>query len=272
VSSASLLESVNALARAAGEAILSVYRRADFGVAYKDDRSPVTDADLAAHRILSAGLSVLPSRLPVLSEESAQQMPLAERLSWSRYWLVDPLDGTREFLKRNDEFTVNIALVDDGEPVLGVVYAPALDELACAARGEGAWLEINGRRSELRARRVPAAPVFAISRSHAGSATMAILDRIGAHETLAAGSALKFIRLAQGRADVYPRLGPTSEWDTAAGQCVLEEAGGGIFDLSGQRLSYNRRASLLNPDFVAVGDRDADWPRRVAALLPKDGA
>lgn len=262
-----LLEAARTLARDAGDAILSVYRR-DFAVDYKDDRSPLTEADLAAHRLLVAGLSKLSPSFPVLSEESAEAVPAAERRAWSRYWLVDPLDGTREFVKRNDEFTVNIALIDEtGDAIAGIVYAPALDELASAAKGEGAWLDTGEGRTALRVRAVPPVPVLAVSRSHADAATRDLLDRIGAHETLAAGSALKFIRVAQGRADLYPRFGPTSEWDTAGGQCVLEEAGGCVVDLAGRPLRYNRRETLLNGSFMAFGDSSTGWRKRIADAL-----
>lgn len=262
-----LSRSAQALARAAGDAIMAIYRR-DFAVELKDDRSPLTEADMAAHHVLSAGLSALSPSLPVLSEESAEQVATADRLSWSRYWLVDPLDGTREFVKRNDEFTVNIALIDSGEAVLGVVYAPALDELAHAVLGRGAWLEQGVKVEALHARATPSRPVVAVSRSHANADTVALLDGIGAHDTLAAGSALKFIRLAQGAADLYPRLGPTSEWDTAAGQCVLEESGGRVVDLAGTRFRYNQRDTVLNPSFLAYGDAATDWAGRVARFLP----
>ena len=264
---AALSASAQALARSAGEAIMAVYRR-DFSVEYKNDHSPLTQADLAAHLVLATGLAALSPALPVLSEESADTVTTAERRSWTRYWLVDPLDGTREFVKRNDEFTVNIALVDQGEAVLGVVYAPALGEMAHAVRRGGAWFDTGVGPVALHARRAPARPVIAVSRSHANAATIALLDGIGAHETMAAGSALKFIRLAQGEADLYPRLGPTSEWDTAAGQCVLEEAGGGLVDLRGTPFRYNQRDTVLNPSFLAYGDTGTGWPHRLAPYLP----
>lgn len=265
--SADLAAAACALARRAGEAILAVYAT-DFEVAHKDDASPLTRADLAAHGILAAGLAALPPGLPVLSEEAATEVPAAERRHWRRYWLVDPLDGTREFIRRNDEFTVNIALVEDGVPVLGVVHAPALGEMAWALAGQGAWIEDAGGRRRLSGRSAPARPVVAVSRSHRDAHTGRLLAGIGAHDTLAAGSALKFIRLAQGRADLYPRLGPTSEWDTAAGHCLLTESGGEVYDLDGRPLRYNRREGLLNPSFLAVADAGAGWPRTLAGLLP----
>ncbi len=260
-------EAVLALARRAGDAIMAIYR-AGFAVDYKDDRSPLTEADLASHRLLVDGLSALPSALPVLSEESAAAVPLDQRRRWSRYWLVDPLDGTREFVKRNDEFTINIALVEDGVAGFGLVYAPALDEMAFAGVGEGAWIERAGAaRQALRTRASPPRPVLTISRSHAGSGTDWLLDSIGPHGTLAAGSALKFIRLAEGAADLYPRLGPTSEWDTAAGQCLLEVAGGSLSDFQGRPFRYNQRDTVLNGGFLAVADPTAGWFHRLAPVM-----
>jgi 3'(2'), 5'-bisphosphate nucleotidase len=258
MSSAALRHAVVALARQAGRAILEVYADA-FPVEYKADDSPLTEADLAAHRVIVAGLERLTPGIPVLSEESAQAVSPSLRRSWQQYWLVDPLDGTREFIKRNDEFTVNIALVDGGVPVLGVVHAPALDELAHAVVGQGVELQCAGAARSLSALAPVDLPTVAISRSHPGADTLTVLAGLGAHRTLTAGSALKFIRLAEGRADLYPRLGPTSEWDTAAGQCLLETLGGAVLDLDGRSLRYNQRESLLNPSFLAVRRRDAAW-------------
>jgi len=247
-----------ALARRAGEAILEVYR-SDFAVEHKADRSPLTEADLAAHTVIAEGLKALAPGLPVLSEERLAP-PYSVRSQWRRYWLVDPLDGTREFVKRNGEFTVNIALIEDGDPVLGVVFAPVLDEMAHAVRGGGAELERAGDRAPLQVapRNNPPLRVMG-SRSHGDGRLVGFLDRIGAHELFALGSSLKFCRLAEGGADLYLRYGPTSEWDTAAGQCVLEEAGGAVTDLAGKTLRYNQRDSLLNPDFVASADPKGAW-------------
>lgn len=258
---------LRALAQAAGEiaqratqAILEVYE-SEFAVESKDDRSPLTEADLAANRIIVAALRVLTPELPVLSEESAA-VAWSERSQWPCYWLVDPLDGTREFVKRNGEFTVNIALIDAHEPVIGVVQTPVSGDLACAWRGGGAWLSnpaaaLVPRRLHTRSR--PSSLVVAGSRSHASEREAQMLALLGPSEKVPLGSSLKFLRIAAGEADLYLRLGPTSEWDTAAGQCVLEEAGGAVRDLHGQPLRYNARESLINGDFFAVGARDADW-------------
>jgi 3'(2'), 5'-bisphosphate nucleotidase len=251
---------VVALAREAGAAIMQVYAGA-FDVTHKTDRSPLTEADLASHRIIERGLGALTPHLPVLSEEAAH-LPYAQRRAWQRYWLVDPLDGTREFVKRNGEFTVNIALIEHGMPILGVVYAPARDQLSHAERGAGAWLEHAGGRRALHVRSQASQPLrVAGSRSHPDPRTQAFLTRVGEHELIALGSSLKFCVLADGGADVYVRYGPTSEWDTAAGQCVVEEAGGLVTDLALQPLTYNRGESLLNPDFLAFADRNHDWRR-----------
>ena len=247
-----------ALARAAGDAIMAVYAQ-DFAVEHKEDRSPLTEADLAAHDIIEAGLARISPALPVLSEESAS-IPWRERSRWERYWLVDPLDGTREFVKRNGEFTVNIALVEHGEPTVGVIYAPALGELAHASRGAGTVLDAGQGECAVRVSPRSSAPWrVAGSRSHRDPRTECFLARIGEHELLSLGSSLKFCRLAAGALDVYVRYGPTSEWDTAAGQCILEEAGGRVTDLAGEPLRYNRRDSLLNPDFIASANPAHDW-------------
>ncbi|MBD8525551.1 3'(2'),5'-bisphosphate nucleotidase CysQ [Pseudomarimonas arenosa] len=253
------LQAVIDLVRQAGKAILQVYAE-DFEVEHKDDRSPLTAADRAAHHILVQGLSALPSGLPVLSEESAT-IPWSERQGWRRYWLVDPLDGTREFVKRNGEFTVNVALIEDHSPILGVVYAPVLDYLAHAVRGEGAFVQANDQPAVRVMSTRPAGTPLRVcaSRSHLDARTEALLARIGAHEKVGLGSSLKFCRVAEGRADFYPRFGPTSEWDTAAAQCVLEEAGGAVIDCSGQALRYNCKESLLNSDFLALGDPQLPW-------------
>jgi 3'(2'), 5'-bisphosphate nucleotidase len=253
------IEAAIALVRAAGEAILAVYA-SDFAVEHKDDRSPLTAADRAAHEVLDRGLADLPSALPVLSEESAH-IPWEVRSGWSRYWLVDPLDGTREFVKRNGEFTVNVALVEDGVPVAGIVQAPVTGELWWAERGVGAFRrESDGTDTRLAsARPAPAELRVAASRSHLDERTRALLARLGPHQTFGLGSSLKFCRLAEGRADVYPRFGPTSEWDTAAAQCVLECAGGAVIDADGHPLRCNRGPSLLNGDFLALGDPELPW-------------
>ena len=259
-----LARKVGDIAVRAAAAILEVYE-SDFAVTCKDDRTPLTAADLAANRVIVDGLRELTPDLPVLSEESAL-VAWPERSRWQRYWLVDPLDGTREFVKRNGEFTVNIALIDDHRPVLGVVQTPVSGELACGWDGGGTWISDRAggvaRRVTTRTRALPL--VVAGSRSHGSDHEAELLSRLGPCARLPLGSSLKFVRIAAAEADLYLRLGPTSEWDTAAGQCVLEQAGGAVLDFSGRPFRYNTRDSLLNPDFFAVGDRGADWSALLA--------
>jgi 3'(2'), 5'-bisphosphate nucleotidase len=259
-----LLQQIAAIARDAADAILVVYGQ-DFEVERKQDHSPVTAADLAAQRVITAGLASLDGVLPVISEE-ARAAPWSQRREWPRYWLVDPLDGTREFIKRNGEFTVNIALIENHQPVLGVVLAPVTGELYAAARGEGAWLQRQAGADWQRigTRGLPELATVAGSRSHGGSAVALLQQLIGDDYTsVPLGSSLKFCLVARGDADVYLRRGATSEWDTAAAQSVLEEAGGAVLDLNGEPLRYNRGDSLINPEFIAVGDAAIDWKSRL---------
>jgi 3'(2'), 5'-bisphosphate nucleotidase len=237
----------------AGAAIMTVYDGA-FSVQKKDDNSPLTQADLESQRIILEGLNRLTPDIPVLSEEFAQA-PWAERKSWTRLWVVDPLDGTREFVKRNGEFTINIALVVKHEPLLGIVAAPALGLLYWGAIGVGAFS--HHRNASQVAIRVspPASPLRVVgSRSHASADTASYLARLGPHDMSGIGSSLKFCLIAEGKADLYPRFGPTSEWDTAAGQALLETAGGHVTRLDGHRLRYNCRETLINGDFLAFND------------------
>ncbi|HEY7670731.1 MAG TPA: 3'(2'),5'-bisphosphate nucleotidase CysQ [Gammaproteobacteria bacterium] len=255
----SLLDPVRTIARAAGKAILEVYDRG-FGVELKDDRSPLTEADRAAHDLIAKRLAALAPRLPLLSEEGSG-VAYAARRTWQRYWLVDPLDGTKEFIKRNGEFTVNIALIDRGRAVLGVVLAPALDlEYSAAARGRAFRRRARGALEPIRVARPAADPPRVVcSRSHASDELEAYLERLGPHVRKPMGSAIKICLVAEGAADVYPRLGPTSEWDTAAAQAILECAGGSMIDLEGQPVTYNSKEGLLNPSFLAIGDTARDW-------------
>ena len=253
------LNQVVAIAKDAGKAIMQVYE-GEVAVSRKEDNTPLTEADLAAHRIIEDGLASLTPRLPVLSEES-DDLTYATRAAWEAYWLVDPLDGTREFIKRNGEFTVNIALIEQHRPVLGVVYAPALDLLYFAVQGAGAWRQQGDQPpQEIAVKHYDAAKVLvAGSRSHGGDRLTEFLGKLGEYELISMGSSLKICLVAEGRADVYPRLGPTSEWDTAAAQCVLEEAGGRLVDNQNRPFSYNTKESLLNPDFFATNATSPDW-------------
>jgi 3'(2'), 5'-bisphosphate nucleotidase len=240
----------------ADAAIMRVYE-AGFTVQRKEDNSPLTLADLESQRIIIEGLAEMTPGIPILAEESAQA-PWGERQSWRELWVVDPLDGTREFVKRNGEFTVNIALVRDHEPVLGVVSAPAQGLLYWGALGVGAFSHHRGAAQIPIQVSAPQNPLRVVgSRSHASAETAAYLTRLGPHVMTGIGSSLKFCLLAAGKADLYPRFGPTSEWDTAAGQALLEAAGGHVTRLDGHRLRYNCRDSVINGDFLAFSHPSA---------------
>jgi len=252
-------EEVLALAQDAAAAILGIYD-SEFAVQHKDDDSPLTAADLASHRCIVEGLARITPDIPVLSEESAHEVATEERRRWGRLWVVDPLDGTREFIKRNGEFTVNIALIENGVAVFGVVQAPVTGQLWHGGASLGAFVREHGNDSPLRVREPATAPLrVAASRSHRDGRTQAFIDRMGETEPLGLGSSLKFCRIAEGGLDVYPRFGPTSEWDTAAGQCVLEGAGGILVDPQGRPFRYNQRDTVLNGDFIALGDASLPW-------------
>ena len=238
----------------AGDAVMKVYEQ-DFAVYEKQDSSPLTEADLASHKLITQTLATLTPNVPVLSEESAA-LPWETRRAWRRYWLVDPLDGTKEFVKRNGEFTVNIALIEDHTPVLGVVYAPVLGTLYWGVKDEGAWQDDGERRLEPLS--FPAEGgvwTVAGSRSHGSEDFETFITQLGEVETVTMGSSLKFCLVAAGQAHLYPRFGPTSEWDTAAAQCVVEAAGGMVYNLeTGAPLRYNTKASLLNPHFLVSAE------------------
>ncbi len=255
-----LLDQAIAAALEAGRAVQEVYA-SDFAVECKDDRSPLTLADKRSHEIIAGRLG--PGGLPLLSEEG-RNIPYEERKAWPVFWLVDPLDGTKEFIRRNGEFTVNIALVRETRPVLGVIYLPVTDVLYFAARGLGAWRQERasadrGRRGTAEALPLPAGAerpfTVVASRSHLSPETEAYLRDLGGRHSMmeiaSAGSSLKFCLVAEGRADVYPRFGPTMEWDTAAGQAIVEEAGGTVVrSEDGSEMRYNKE-DLLNPWFIA---------------------
>lgn len=252
----SSLKELEAIARKAGEAIMKIYDAPDFeeriAVQAKGDDSPLTQADLAAHEIIKAELTKLSdsalAALPQLSEESAD-VPWSERQQWQSYWLIDPLDGTKEFIKRNGEFTVNIALIHKGQPLAGVVYAPATDTMYSAATGLGAYKNDE----TISAREDSDAPTLKVvgSRSHASPDMQSYLDALDKpYEMVPMGSSLKLCLVAESKAHLYPRLGPTSEWDTAAAHAVALAAGAEVLTLEGEALMYNQKESLLNPYFI----------------------
>ncbi len=265
--SAPMLDQIRRIAAEAGRVILTHYGE-EVPVDYKADDSPLTQADRASHRLIVDRLRSAFPEIPVLSEES-DPAEIADRRNWTRFWLVDPLDGTKEFIKETGQFTVNIALVEDGESVLGVVYIPAQHVTYFAQRGDGAFRQ-NGDEApvEITARAAsPERVVVVASRDHAGPEVAAIIERITAAgievESASMGSSLKFCLVAEGAADFYPRTVPTMEWDTAAAQCIVEEAGGAVTTLDGKRLRYNKE-SLRNPSIMSFGHADADWQRFLA--------
>jgi len=262
-----MLNDVIAIAKHAGIAIKANYLNTEHvSISTKADHSPVTQADLLSHRLISYGLSELSEKLPVISEEG-RGTPWEERQTYSRYWLIDPLDGTQEFIHRTDDFAVNIALIDGDEAVLGVVYVPMFNAVYYAEKGKGAFKHVEGddpfpikcspfvKDGTLR---------VVASRRHEGKRLHSVLEQIPEHTVIRRGSTLKICVVAEGEADLYPRLGPTSEWDTAAAQIIIEEAGGHITDLEGQRLRYNQKDSLINPFFVATS---ASW-QQLSPYLP----
>jgi len=253
------LPELKKIAVKAGLAILKIYQQ-DFEVITKDDSSPLTQADLASHRIIRDELAQLTPEIPLLSEESAE-IPFETRAGWNEYWLIDPLDGTKEFVNRNGEFTVNIALIRDNEPVLGVVYVPVTGVTYTGVVGDGAQRsETNGAAETIGVRIPCAQPMVVVgSRSHANPALVGHLEKMGAFELVSMGSSLKFCLVAEGKADFYPRLGPTSEWDTAAAHAVVLAAGGKIVTLEGEPLRYNLKESFLNPEFLVIADDSRDW-------------
>lgn len=251
-----MLKAIQELARAAGRAAMEHYGNSE-GIDWKADQSPLTLADRAAHRTIVEGLRQIDPRYPVLSEES-DPAEVANRLTWPVFWLVDPLDGTKEFIKQTGEFTINIALIENHQPILGVVHAPVLELTWAATKGGGAVVieEKSGATGRLQTRSWPGEkPVIVASRDHAGPQVEALFQRYPEASTRSMGSSLKFCLIAEGAADLYLRDVPTMEWDTGAAQAIVEEAGGVVTDLSGKRLTYNK-ANLRNPSLLTRGDPD----------------
>jgi len=264
---AALAEEVLAIARSADEAIMTVYREGDPGVTVKGDDSPLTRADIAAHAVIDRRLKELTPLWPVLSEE-ANIPPYEARKTWGRFWMVDPLDGTKEFIRRRDQFTVNIALIEEGRPILGVVTAPALGTGWWGAVGVGAFAETAAGRKPIRAGGYAPGETLKIvaSRSHATPEQERFIGALDAAvESVNIGSSLKLCLVAEGSAHIYPRLGPTMEWDTAAAHAVVEQAGGIVTDLTGAPLAYNK-PEPRNPFFIVTGAPPFDWRAAAAAV------
>jgi 3'(2'), 5'-bisphosphate nucleotidase len=257
------LEFLGNLAKEAGRVILEVYGT-EFSVEKKEDRSPLTLADTRSHQVISRGLQSRYPEIPVLSEEG-KEVPYSVRKDWSRFWLVDPLDGTKEFIKRNGEFTVNIALVEGDTPVVGIIYLPVPEILYMADIRRGCWEVAGGRQRALQvAKSLPTGNIRVVkSRSHPSPNLEAILELLPSYEVLNRGSALKFCTVAAGEADYYPRFGPTWEWDTAAGQAIVMAAGGAMVDLKGKPFTYNKE-NLVNGPFMVASS--LEWLKRMGII------
>lgn len=271
-----LINSISHIATLAGQEIMAVYTNAaGITVTNKEDHSPLTEADTRANALICTQLQKLTPDIPILSEETTLT-PFAQRQQWQEYWLIDPLDGTKEFIDRNGEFTVNIALIRDGAPVLGVVHAPVTGISWLGVIGLGAWKRgESGALEHIKTRTFEGELIrstikIVASRRHGSAALEFMLElvskRFAAVELLNVGSSLKFCMLAEGKADFYPRLAPTSEWDTAAAQAVLEAAGGKVMKTDFSTLGYNSKDDILNPHFLAVGDARIDWRRVLEAV------
>ncbi|ALM53733.1 3'(2'),5'-bisphosphate nucleotidase CysQ [Halomonas huangheensis] len=254
----------------AGKAILDIYN-SEILVETKDDDSPLTQADLKSHQTLVAMLEELTPDVPVLSEESAA-VPFADRRQWNRYWLIDPLDGTKEFIKRNGEFTVNVALIEDGVPVFGIVHAPVLETTWIGEHGHGAFKITGNQQQSIQVRKLPdpnqEAWKIVGSRSHGSTEFEAFCERLPAHERVSMGSSLKLCLVAEGSADLYPRLAPTCEWDTAAAQAVVTAAGGEVLNAHTLKpLLCNQQDSVLNPFFIVCGQQHQNWTEALTDAL-----
>jgi len=243
------LDKIEAIAKVAATAIMQIYKK-DFIVEYKDDNSPLTEADLKANEIICSSLKKLYPQIPIISEEN-KQIKYEIRKNWDYYWCIDPIDGTKEFVKKNDEFTVNIALIYQNRPVLGVVYAPAIDEMYIAKEGEGAFK--NGKRLPLKENKARDERLFVVSsKSHLSQETQEFINALDTKkiEQVSKGSSLKLCMVAEGEADIYPRLAPTMEWDTAAADAIVREAGKMTYQFNSEEFLVYNKENLLNPWFI----------------------
>lgn len=259
-----LLDVAKQCAREAGSLVLSMYQSGNFKHLQKSDESPVTCADIAAHELIEAYLSKHFPDIPIMSEEQ-EHLPFEKRQSWSDYWLVDPIDGTQEFVAKSGDFAVSIAYVRNNQPIIGVIYWPVKNICYFASFGEGAWKSDNGKTIAIQVRTFEQPAIdditIAVSRVQPIETVMKRVSEERQYQIIKRGScSLKACAIAEGVADMYLRVGITGEWDTGAAQCIVTEAGGKIVDLSFNALSYNEREQLSNPDFLILGDQDVDWP------------
>jgi len=260
-----LIKQLIEISKEAGKAILEVYNT-DFDYQIKEDLSPLTKADTISHNIICERLKALTPNIPILSEENSD-VPFNKRSLWKQYWLVDPLDGTKEFIKRNGEFTVNIALIRKNRPVLGIIFVPVTNEAFYGHKDGGSfYITENSSAEKIQVTNSNKRSIRVVSsRSHPSKELNSFLEKINNNRTISVGSSLKFCLIASGKADIYPRFGPTSEWDTAAGDAILSFAGGSIVDFSGEPIQYNKNKSSLNPNFIASNDKII--PKNILKLI-----
>lgn len=261
-----LIEPIKSIIDDASKIVMEIYNQ-DFAVYKKDDKSPLTLADMECNRIILDGLNAI-SNYPILSEEE-NNASWNDRKNWNKYWLVDPIDGTKEFIKKNNEFTINIALIVNGVPEFGVVAAPALGTTYFGIQGKGAWKIDNlGKQNSIKVDSSPKSTwKVVVSRSHVHENAIMLANSLPNSEIMAMGSSLKFCLIAEGTADLYPRFGPTSEWDTAAAQAIVEAAGGKVINFDFKPLRYNTKSSLINPGFIACSEINMSWSNFISAAF-----
>ena len=263
------LENCFDILKKTSKVILDYYYLDKFQITTKDDSSPLTSADLASHKIITQELKKLYPNIPIISEEQ-KNMPYSERKNWDTLWLIDPIDGTKEFIAKNDEFTVNIALVHNNKPIFGIIFAPALDTVYYGFNNKAYKIlefsklnnnDVKKNQKIINSRKLDLNNItLAISRRHSKEKLHDLINLVFPKaKTIPKGSSLKMCLIAEGVADIYLRLGPTSEWDIAAGQAILNSAGGEIYDINSNILKYNTKDSLLNPELYAIGDKDINW-------------
>tara|TARA_Y100001970_G_scaffold293982_1_gene445344 strand:- start:45696 stop:46526 length:831 start_codon:yes stop_codon:yes gene_type:complete len=252
-----LIKEVILISEKAGCAILDIYDKSDIEINIKDDKSPLTQADIASHNIIVKSLNQLTPKIPILSEESSQ-IDYSVRSKWSNYWLIDPLDGTKEFLKKNGEFTVNIALIENNTPVLGVIFVPVRNQYFWGSKEFGSFYSSDGNSAKkLKVSEGSWNSLRIVtSRSHINEELEVLLKEIDSFDLVSIGSSLKFCLIAAGKADIYPRFGLTSEWDTAAGEAIVRFAGGYITNIDGNQMTYNSKDSLINSHFVVSCNKE----------------
>lgn len=251
-----IVDDLTRISREAGDSIIEIYKNSESDYATKDDNSPLTKADIISNRVIIEGLKTLTPKLPVLSEEGAS-IPLSIRSKWDEFWLIDPLDGTKEFIKRNGEFTVNIALIKNNQPIFGLIYVPVTKELFYGSEKTGSFRIKDSRREKIRVKKSSNTNIRVVtSRSHPSNELNTFIKRIKNASIVSIGSSLKFCLVASGKADIYPRFGPTSEWDTGAGEAILKFAGGQTVTMDNAPISYNQKESTINPSFIAASSEE----------------